>query len=148
MSVPTGSGVTTISKLPVTAQLAITEQPAHGTFETDDGAVNFWVGARRTDEQTSAAGYYRTVEDGDVEFRPLIGGLKHDEAELLARLLHSEIGGDFATVAPACRWDQRHERGRAGSLLRGRAAVGFHAAEAGTEPGFRHRLLADMHTGE
>ena len=79
------------------AQFAITEQPAHGTFETDDGAINFWVGARRTDEQTSAAGYYRTVEDG-VEFRPLIGGLKHDEAELLARLLHSEIGGDFAAL--------------------------------------------------
>ena len=79
-------------------QRSITEQPAHGTFETDDGAVNFWVGARRTDEQTSAAGYYRTVEDSDVEFRPLIGGLKHDEAELLARLLHSEIGGDFAVL--------------------------------------------------
>jgi hypothetical protein len=28
----------------------------------------------------------------------LIAGLKHDEAELLARLLHSEIGGDFATL--------------------------------------------------
>ncbi|MBE2269273.1 MAG: hypothetical protein IAE80_13655, partial [Anaerolinea sp.] len=80
------------------AQLAITEQPAHGTFETDDGAINFWVGARRTDEQISATGYYRTLEDDEVEFRPLIGGLKHDEAELLARLLHSEIGGDFAAL--------------------------------------------------
>lgn len=81
-----------------TAQLTITEQPAHGTFETDDGAVNFWVGARRTDEQISAAGYYRAVEDGGVEFRPLIGGLKNDKAELLARLLPSEIGGDFAVL--------------------------------------------------
>ncbi len=79
------------------AQLALTNQPAHGTFETDKGTFNFWVGARRTDEQTSAAGYYRTVDDG-VEFRPLIGGLKHDEAELLARLLHSEIGGDFGAL--------------------------------------------------
>jgi hypothetical protein len=33
-----------------------------------------------------------------VEFRPLIGGLKHDEAELLARLLHSESGGDLAAL--------------------------------------------------
>ncbi|MBN8639830.1 MAG: hypothetical protein J0M07_31240 [Anaerolineae bacterium] len=80
------------------AQLAITEQPAHGQFKTDDKAINFWVGARRADEQTSAAGYYRTVEAGGVEFRPLIGGLKPDEAELLAQLLYSEIGGDFAAL--------------------------------------------------
>lgn len=33
-----------------------------------------------------------------MEFRPLIGGLKHDEAELLARLLQGEIGGDFAAL--------------------------------------------------
>jgi len=78
-----------------TAQLAVTELPAHGKFETNNGAFNIWVGARRTDERTSATGYYRTVEDDEVEFRPLISGLKHDEAELLARLLHSEIGGDF-----------------------------------------------------
>lgn len=81
-----------------TAQLAVTEEQAHGTFETDDGMFKFWVGARRTDERTGAAGYYRTVKDDEVEFRPLIGGLKYDEAELLAKLLHSEIGGDFATL--------------------------------------------------
>ncbi len=80
------------------AQLTITEQPAHGAFEIDDEVINFWVGARRTDEKMSASGYYRTVVDGGVEFRPLIGGLRHDEAELLARLLHSEIGGDFAAL--------------------------------------------------
>ncbi len=33
-----------------------------------------------------------------MEFRPLIGGLRHDEAELLARLLYSEIGGDFVAL--------------------------------------------------
>jgi hypothetical protein len=80
-----------------TAQRAITEEPAHGSVEFEDDGFDFWVGARRTDEQTSAAGCYRTVEGG-VEFRPLIAGLKHDEAELLARLLHSEIGGDFAAL--------------------------------------------------
>lgn len=79
-------------------QLAVTEELAHGSLELDDEVFNFWIGARRTDEQISAAGYYRTVEDGGVEFRPLIGGLKHEEAELLARLLHSEIGGNFATL--------------------------------------------------
>ncbi|MFQ3659290.1 MAG: hypothetical protein SNJ54_10110 [Anaerolineae bacterium] len=81
-----------------TAQLAITNQTAHGTLEMNDGVFDFWVGVRRTDEQTSAAGYYRTIENEEVEFRPLIGGLKHDEAELLARLLQSEIGGDFAAL--------------------------------------------------
>ena len=88
-----------------TAQLAITEQHTHGTFEADDEAFDFWVGSRRTDEQMSAAGYYRTVEDDEVEFRPLIpsvsfaiGGLKDGEAELLARLLHSEIGVDFIAL--------------------------------------------------
>jgi hypothetical protein len=80
------------------AQIAVIEQPAHGTFATEDGEFNFWVGARRTDEATSASGYYRTLEDGEVTFRPLISGLKHDEAELLSRLLHSEIGSDFAAL--------------------------------------------------
>ena len=80
------------------AQLAITEQPAHGAVELDEDVFSFWVGTRRADERISATGYYRTVEDDEVEFRPLIVGLKHDEAELLARLLHSEIGGDFAAL--------------------------------------------------
>jgi hypothetical protein len=80
------------------AQLAITKQPAHGVFETDGRSFDFWVGSRRTDEQTSAMGYYRTIKDDEVEFRPLIGGLKHDEAELLARLLQGEINGDFAAL--------------------------------------------------
>jgi hypothetical protein len=81
-----------------TAQQAITNEPTHGSVEMEDDGFDFWVGARRTDEQTSATGYYRTIENDEVEFRPLIGGLKHDEAELLARLLHSEIGGDFAAL--------------------------------------------------
>jgi hypothetical protein len=81
-----------------TAQRAITAEAAHGSVEMEDDGFDFWVGARRTDEQTSAMGYYRTAGDDDVEFRPLIAGLKHDEVELLARLLHSEIGGDFAVL--------------------------------------------------
>jgi len=81
------------------ARLAVTTEPAHGTFAEDDSAFDFWCGARQTDERTSAMGYYRTVESdegtSEVEFRPLVRGLRHDEAELLAKLLHSEIGGDF-----------------------------------------------------
>jgi len=76
----------------------VTSDEPHGEFIEDELAIPFWCGTRRTDERTSAAGYYRTVEDGDVEFRPLLNGLMRDEAELLARLLHSEIGGDFAVL--------------------------------------------------
>jgi hypothetical protein len=75
-------------------QMAITKQPAHGTFAEDDVAFDFWIGTRRTDEGKSAAGYYRTVEDG-VAFRPLVRGLQHDDAELLAQLTSTEMGGDF-----------------------------------------------------
>ena len=81
------------------AQLVVTTEPAHGAFAEDDSAFEFWCGARQTNERTSAMGYYRTVESdegtNEVEFRPLVRGLRHDEAELLAKLLHSDIGGDF-----------------------------------------------------
>ena len=70
----------------------------YGEFIEDDLAIPFWCGTRRTDERTSAAGYYRAVADSKVEFRPLISALKHEEAELLARLLYSEIGGDFVAL--------------------------------------------------
>jgi len=84
------------------AQLEVTTEPAHGAFAQDDIAFDFWCGARRIDEGASAAGYYRTVvrDDGqdEVQFRPLVSRLRHDEAELLAKLLHSEIGGDFVQM--------------------------------------------------
>jgi len=80
------------------AQLGVTTEPAHGVFAQDDIAFDFWCGARQTDERVSAMGYYRTVVEGEVEFRPLVSGLQHDEAELLAKLLHSEIGGDFVQL--------------------------------------------------
>jgi hypothetical protein len=80
------------------AQRTITEDQPHGSVEFEDDGFDFWVGARHTDEQTSATGYYRTGKADEVEFRPLLSGLKHDEAELLALLLHSEIDGDFAVL--------------------------------------------------
>jgi len=84
------------------AQLAVTTEPAHGAFAEDDSAFDFWCGARQTDERTSAMGYYRTMESdegtNEVEFRPLVRGLRHGEAELLAKLLYSEIGGDFVQL--------------------------------------------------
>jgi len=67
----------------------------HGEFIEDDLAIPFWCGTRRTDERTSAAGYYRPVENGEVEFRPLVRGLGHEETALVARLLHSQVGEGF-----------------------------------------------------
>jgi len=75
----------------------IADEP-HGEFIKDELAIPFWSGTRQTDEEVSAMGYYRTVVEGEVEFRPLVSGLQHDEAELLAKLLHSEIGGDFVQL--------------------------------------------------
>jgi hypothetical protein len=72
----------------------VTSDPAHGSVtEVDEGdsPFSFWVGTRRTDERTSAAGYYRTVSGDAIEFRSMVGGLKHEEADLLARLLYSEV---------------------------------------------------------
>jgi hypothetical protein len=77
----------------------VTHDSAHGIATDADESnspFSFWVGTRRTDERSSAAGYYRTVSGNAIEFRPLIGALKHDEAELLARLLHSEVEEGFA----------------------------------------------------
>ncbi|MDX2159887.1 MAG: hypothetical protein SF162_01045 [bacterium] len=73
----------------------VTDDPAHDTATDDNTPFNFWCGTRRTDEQTSAAGYYCTTDDG-ISFRPLVRGLHHEEADLLARLLYSEVVAGFA----------------------------------------------------
>jgi len=72
----------------------IADEP-HGEFIEDDMAIPFWCGTRRTDERTSAAGYYRDTENDEVEFRPLVRGLGHEEAALVAQLLHSQVGEGF-----------------------------------------------------
>jgi len=84
-------------------EMQVTDDEAHGVeIDEDDIAFDFWCGTRQTDEQVSAMGYYRTVQRDDaqdeVQFRPLVIGLQHDEAELLAKLLHSEIDGDFVQL--------------------------------------------------
>jgi hypothetical protein len=73
----------------------VTGDPAHGAVEEEDTPFSFWCGTRRTDEKTSAAGYYRTSDEG-VTFRPLVSGLHHDEADMVARLLYSEVSEGFA----------------------------------------------------
>jgi hypothetical protein len=69
-------------------------EPPHGFSVDEEGQeAPIWAGVRRTDENTSAAGYYarylpnaRQISDGadpdeaQVEFRPLISGLDHENA--------------------------------------------------------------------
>lgn len=69
-------------------QLVVTSEHPHGSLP-EIGAV--WNGARRTDEQTSAAGVYGYFQDDldnpdarVLRFRALIAGLPHDEAEILS----------------------------------------------------------------
>lgn len=80
-------------------QRAVVEaEPPHG-FSVDEEGVEppIWAGVRRTDEHTSAAGYYapylpdaRQVNDGAdpdeayLAFRPLIAGLDHAVAQDMA----------------------------------------------------------------
>lgn len=79
------------------AEQAVTDDPAHGVGADDEMSFSFWCGTRRTDERASAAGYYCTTNEG-IAFRPLVSGLRHDEAELLARLLYSEVSAGFARL--------------------------------------------------
>lgn len=72
----------------------VTAGPVHGTATNDDSPFSFWCGTRRTDEQMSAAGYYRTTDD-NITFRPLVHRLEHEQAALMARLMHSEVSEGF-----------------------------------------------------
>jgi hypothetical protein len=84
------------------AQLGVTNRPAHGLITEGGGEWEFWCGTRQTDEQTSATGYYSYVPinetDAELQFRPLIKGLSHEDAEQMAFLLRTEIDGDFARL--------------------------------------------------
>lgn len=82
----------------------------HAFVMDDDGfdiAWNVWCGTRRTDEQTTAVGYYRYVPDPTddapsrttLTFRPLLAGLPHDDAELLAHSFAQEISDSFEALS-------------------------------------------------
>lgn len=72
-------------------QIAYTEE-AHG-HEPEIGAV--WAGVRRTDEETSAVGFYAYLANREgqttLQFRPVMDDLDHGEAELLAIQLKEEL---------------------------------------------------------
>ncbi len=82
----------------------IVESEAHGMMLDDKGeSWSIWFGMRRTDEETSAVGYYRyfpapTEDDPDalrLEFRPLMSGLPHEQAEFFAQTFAQEMHGEM-----------------------------------------------------
>ena len=74
-----------------TQQMIVANGEPHGTLTDGDTDWEFWCGVRQTDEHSSAAGYYRYVPlnetEAELQFRPLVLGLDHDQANLLARLM-------------------------------------------------------------
>lgn len=82
----------------------VAETEPHGVMLDDRGeSWNVWCGTRRTDEQTTAVGFYRhypvsTEDDLDtlrLEFRPLVAGLPHGQAAFFAQALAREMNGDM-----------------------------------------------------
>lgn len=82
----------------------IVESEPHGVMFNDKGVSwNFWCGMRRTDEQTSAVGYYKyfpapTEDDPDalrLEFHPLVSGLPHEQATIFAQTFAQEMNGEM-----------------------------------------------------
>lgn len=72
-------------------QVAYIEE-AHG-YEPEIGAV--WAGVRRTNEDTSAVGFYGFFKNREgemtLQFRPVMPDLDHEEAELLALQLKEQL---------------------------------------------------------
>jgi hypothetical protein len=77
-----------------TQQMVVANDEPHGILTDGDSDCAFWCGVRQTDERTSTAGYYRyfplNETETELQFRPLVLGLAHDEADLLARLMSIE----------------------------------------------------------
>jgi len=85
-------------------QLAITEDEPHGwTTDEDEREWPVWCGVRRSGEATTSLGFYRPYampsdEDEDtvqIQFRPLLSGLTHEEAERLAQVLRIAMKDDL-----------------------------------------------------
>ncbi|MCA0455416.1 MAG: hypothetical protein LCI00_15670 [Chloroflexi bacterium] len=86
------------------AQMAITDEEPHGWTTNEDGIEwPVWCGVRRTSEATTSLGFYRlypmpTDDDNEavtIQFRPLVNGLTHEEAERLAQMLGIAMKGDL-----------------------------------------------------
>lgn len=99
-------------------QKQITQAEPHGCErDADNPEIEWavWCGLRRTDEDTTAVGYYRhyavpSEEDPEamrLEFRPLLAGLAHEEAELLARAFAVEMNRDTNSLKQLAGWIER-----------------------------------------
>lgn len=86
------------------AQMVITEDEPHGwAIDQDEREWPVWCGLRRTSEATTSLGFYRPYatpsdedeDTGEIQFRPLLSGLTHEEAERLAQVLRIAMKGDL-----------------------------------------------------
>lgn len=82
----------------------IVADEAHSEIVDEQGEVwDLWCGTRRTDEQTTALGFYRfypTASEANpaalrLEFRPLVSGLSHEQAAFFAEDFAQEMDGDM-----------------------------------------------------
>lgn len=85
-------------------QIAIIEEEPNGrTIDEDGREWLVWCGVRRTSDASTSLGFYRyypTPTDDDeetitIQFRPLLNGLMHEEAERLAPVLGIAMKGDL-----------------------------------------------------
>lgn len=84
-------------------QQIIIDKP-HGEVVDEQGERwDLWCGTRRTDEHTTALGFYRFYPTSpeanpdaiQLEFRPLVSGLSHDQAAFFAASFAQEMDGDL-----------------------------------------------------
>lgn len=89
----------------------VVETEAHMQHVDETGRTwSVWAGTRRTDEATTALGYYRYFPVGErddpdepdrlrLEFRPLLNGLSHQEAGIFREWLDEQVRGDLDDYA-------------------------------------------------
>jgi hypothetical protein len=78
-------------------QIVLDEEP-HGMWDGD----SVWAGVRRTDEDTSAAGFYGLFANRDgktsLQFRPVVSDIDHQEAEITAEYLKERLKADAGDI--------------------------------------------------
>jgi hypothetical protein len=78
-------------------QIILDEQP-HGTWDGDP----VWAGVRRTNEDTSAAGFYGLFPNHEgktsLQFRPVMPDIDHQEAEIAAKVLKERLKADTRSI--------------------------------------------------
>ena len=91
-------------------QQAVTYDEPHTVVAEDEMDIPVWVGSRRIDEHSSALGFYQSLEDPNdaglqiIQFRPLLAGLPHDQAEFFGALFAQEMQGAVKHLAKLVKW--------------------------------------------